>query len=198
VSYERTVPARAFVEYALAVRLAREGHYSDARAIFTKLGMNARARRMATLSDLSARARDASLPAAQRLQARFDLAAYLADNPERVLFNDWLWRGFQQEALVKEGQDPRFGPGAGLTAVEREDVVHADRRLQDAQEERWQAFLQLEQVARDAGDSPLARRAALKILDTLVRINTGRFGRADEIDAAIRKWRAWLKTPGRG
>jgi hypothetical protein len=150
---------------------------------------------MQTLTGISDRVRDVSLPAAQRLQARFDLAAYLADNSERVLFNDWLWRGFQQEALVKDGQDPRSGPVAGLTAAEREDVVHADRRLQDAQEERWQAFLQLEQVARDAGDSPLARTAALKILDTLVRINTGRFGRADEIDAAIQKWRARLRSP---
>jgi hypothetical protein len=195
VSYERTAPARAFVEYALAARLAREGHYPDAEAIYAKLGMSARAKRMGTLAGLAARARDASLPAAQRLQARFDLAVYLADNPERILFNDWLWRGFQQEALVKEGQDPRWGPGAGLTAIEREDLVHAERRLQDAQEERWQAFLQLEQVARDAGDSPLARKAALKILDTLVRINTRRFGRGDEIDAAIRKWRVWLRSP---
>ena len=189
----RKISAPDLVEYSLAVRHARDGHYAEAARIYEKLGAEARATRVRTLAAIAARAGKTTLPAAQRLQARYDLAAYLADNPDRILFNDLLWRGFQRMALTGAEWDPRSERESGLTAAERQDVLTGDRRLRDEQEERWQAFLRLEPVVRDAGHSPLARTAALKILDTLARINTDRFGRQDEIAAAITKWRQWLR-----
>jgi hypothetical protein len=190
----RQMPAPDLVRYSLAVRWTRRGNYSAAERTYTQLGVYARAARMRTLAGLAGRARDATQPAAQRLQARYDLAAYLADNPERILFNDLLWKGFQREALLPAAWDPRNDRESGMTADEHAAVVTDDRRLRDEQEERWQAFLLLEQVASDAGDSAIARTAALKILDCLPRINTERFGREAEISAAIRRWIAWLRA----
>jgi hypothetical protein len=190
----RQMPAPDLVRYSLAVRWTRRGNYSEAERMYTKLGIRWRAARMRTLSILASRARNGSQPAADRLQARYDLAAYLADNPERILFNDLLWKGFQREALLSAGWDPRDDRESGMTADEHDAVVTGDRRLRDEQEERWQAFLRLEQVVSDAGNSPLARTAVRKILDCLPRINTERFGREAEISAAIQRWLAWLRA----
>jgi hypothetical protein len=49
-------------------------------------------------------------------------------------------------------------------------------------------------VVGDTGPSPLARRAALKIVGCLPRINTDRFGREAEIQAATGHWVAWLRA----
>lgn len=197
VSGGRKMSAPDIVSYSLAVREARDGRYGEAAAIYSRLGATARAGRTGKLAAFSTRAADSSLPAADRLQARFDLAAFLADNPDRILFNDLLWEGFQRMALLP-GMRPWDAPPdreSGMTAEEHDAALARDRRLRDAQEERWQAFLQLEKVAQEAGHSANGRQAASKILDCLTRINTDRFGREAEIAAATRKWTRWLRAP---
>ena len=56
-----------------------------------------------------------------------------------------------------------------------------ERALKDSQEERWRAYLILNEVARDAGTSGLGRRATKLALQCLRGINTDRFGRQEEI-----------------
>jgi hypothetical protein len=151
VSGARMMSAPDIVRYSLAVREARDGRYVEAGRIYRRLGAAARAARMEKLAALSARADDAARPAAERLQSRFDRAAFLADNPERILFNDLLWDRFQTSALVPASgeDDPEDYRVSGMTAGERHAVAEADRRLRDAQEERWQAFLQLAWISTD-------------------------------------------------
>jgi hypothetical protein len=86
--------------------------------------------------------------------------------------------------------DPHSQPG--LTRSERATILADNRRLRDEQEERWKAFHVLEQVARAAGHTELGRRAALKIIECLGGINTGSFGRGEEIGTAIAEWKRWL------
>jgi len=193
-----SLSAPQVVRYSLAVLYARQEKYEAAAQIYTELGIGARARRMRTLAGLFARTRDEALPASERLTALYIYATYLADNPERLFFNDLFWRGMQRYVFLEQD---RYQSSTGspmdegdLAETERQAALANDRRLRDEQEERWKAYQVLEKVAREAGHSELGRKAAAKILDCLVRINTGRFGRDEEIQKAISTWIQWLRT----
>ncbi len=113
-----------------------------------------------------------------------------------IYFNDLLWQRMQIYVFL-ENYMGRFGSGdphsqPGLTRSERTTILADDRRLRDEQEERWKAYHVLEQVAREAGHTELGRKAALKIIECLGAINTGSFGRGQEIGAAIATWKRWL------
>ncbi len=185
------------VRYSLAVRYARHEEYAEAAKIFKEIGIPERAGRMQALAELLARSRNAALPPSERRAALFDYGVMIASNPERVYFNDLLWRGMQRSVfLLQYGTEygagsPRIQPG--LTRAERQSILSADRRLRDEQEERWKAFHVFEQVAREAGHSDIGNMAAKQIIECLGRINTGRFGRAQEIAKAISTWKHWLK-----
>lgn len=167
------------VRYSQAVRSARRGDYERARRLYVELGVTWRAARMEKLAQLATRAADTRLDAAARLDARMDIATFLAQNSERVLFNDLLWRGFQTMALTDDDE---------------KETAAKDRALRDSQEELWQAARMFEAIALDrATRAGVARQAGVKMLDALVLINTGRFGRENEINALVTKWKAWLR-----
>ncbi len=186
----RVRSARELVEYALAVRYARQEQYQEAAALYQKLGSWPRARRMRKLAQLFAEANDPTRTGPQRLAARYAYAAFLADHPNQIFFNDTLWSGSQTEIFIEQYRDHQWGmhtPPAsqGLTREEREFFLQQERRLRDEQEERWRAYKILTAVVDEAGDSELGRQAARKALDCLVRINTERFGRKEEIGTAL-------------
>ncbi len=185
------------VRYSLAVRHARHEDYAEAAKIYAEIGVPERAGRMQALAELLARSRNAALPAADRRAALFDYGFNIASNPDRLFFNDLLWNGMQRSAFLAQygteygANSPRSQPG--LTRVERQSILAADRRLRDEQEERWKAFHVFEQVAREAGHSELGNMAAKQIIECLGHINTGRFGRAQEIAKGISTWKRWLQ-----
>jgi hypothetical protein len=193
----RELSAPQAVRYSLVVRFARHEEYEEAEKVYTELGFGTRARRMKILAGLLARTRDAALSTPARLTALYDYGTYLADNPERLFFNDLFWRRMQRSVFLETGgpyfyvDSPRNQPG--LTAMERQVILADDRTLRDQQEERWQAYKVLEQVANESGHSALGQKAAEKIIDCLSRINTLRFGREVEIRKAISTWKRWLR-----
>lgn len=193
-----TLTSTQIVRYSLAVRLARREEYAEAGKIFTELGSGERAGHMQALAGLLARSKDPALPASERLQALYDYGSYLAAHPDHIYFNDLLWQRMQIYVFL-ENYMAQFGSGdphgqPGLTRRERETILADDRRLRDEQEERWKAFHVLEQVAREAGHTELGRKAALKIVECLGAINTGRFGRGQEISKSIATWQQWLNS----
>lgn len=193
--YDRRLEFSApqIVRYALAVRLARQEEYPESARIYEDLGMQVRSGRMRHLAELLERSRSTTLPQAERLAALLEYGEYIAANPDRLYFNDLLWWGFQRDAFLDRGNDlpwyrnPRSQPG--LTRRERERALANDRALRDGQEERWKAFHVFEEVARKSGDSELGRKAAHNIVNCLSLINTGRFGRREEIRTAIAHWK---------
>jgi hypothetical protein len=196
--HQQLYTAPQAVQYSLAVRLARHGEYEEAARIYAGLGAREREGRMKILASLSARTRDASLPASDRFAASYAYGSYMADNPDRLFFNDLFWRGFQREVFLESGSD-KFGVGGppsqpGFTRKERQAILKNDRRLRDEQEERWRAYQILKGVAEGSGDARLARRAALKIVDSLARINTDRFGRQQEVHTALSAWKRYLRA----
>jgi hypothetical protein len=172
---QRPRTAREMVQYALAVRYARQEKYAAAAEIFTAIRAFPRAGRMKELARLHAAATGGSLPRDQQLQAQFAYGAYLADHSTRLFFNDMLWSGYQTWAFLRPGADP------GLTRSEREFFLKQERRLKDDQEERWRACRILAAVAGETPRTELGRRAARKALAALQLINTGRFGREGEL-----------------
>lgn len=162
-------PDLRLLKYALAVRLSRAGKYSEAAALYESIQAIPRARRLARLAELH--------QAARTPEARLALAAFLAANPDRLFYNDTLWGGFQRYALRADDE-------YRLTRAERSRLLAAERELRDAQEERWQAWLILRGVIREAGPSPLGREAAALALRCLRLIRTDRFGREAEIRRA--------------
>ncbi|HEY2945614.1 MAG TPA: hypothetical protein VGN09_24490 [Vicinamibacteria bacterium] len=163
--------SRDALDYELAVRAARREDYATAAAIYSRLGARRRADRMRRLAALFEKSRDAA--------GRYAYAAYLADHTERVFFNDRLWRGFQTSAFLDRRPRPEL-----MSPEQYAALVRNERAFRDAQEERWRAFLILEQIAREHPRMELGRRAASKALQCLGRINTDRFGRTEEIAAA--------------
>ena len=139
------------------------------------------------MPQLVARYRETKVRAAA---ARYRYAAFLADHPDQVFFNDWLWRHYQRYTLTGGPFDAAdLSSEAGRAAM-----LEAERRLRDAQEERWRAYLMLDELVREAGRSELGRRAARKALSCLDRINTERFGREEEIEAARARLAGWLQA----
>lgn len=170
-------PGIAKLRYALAVRLARDNRYAESAALYQSLGVPWRAERMRTLDALNIKSQSSE-------QGAYALAIFLSENQEKVYFNDRLWDGYQRYALLADA-DSR------LNRAEREVQIAAERKLKDDQEERWRAYLLLRPLAVNAKDRALRRNATLLALECLVRISD-RFGRAEEIAAAIRSLRANL------
>jgi hypothetical protein len=170
-------PGIAKLRYALAVRLARDNRYTESAALYQSLGVPWRADRMRTLAALHAKSQSSE-------HAAYALAKFLSENQEKVYFNDRLWDGYQRYALLADA-DSR------LNRAEREAQITAERQLKDDQEERWRAYLLLRPLAENAKDRTLRRNATVLALECLVRISD-RFGRTEEIVAAIRSLRATL------
>jgi len=80
------VPDVRLVQYALAVRLARENEYDEAAEVYTSIGAKTRASRMRQLASLSGDVRN---------EAKYKMAEYHAANSDRIYFNDRLWGGLQ-------------------------------------------------------------------------------------------------------
>jgi hypothetical protein len=170
------------VQYSLAVRLSREERYQEAADLYQSIHANRRAtrlQRLALLYEAANRGADGD-----RLEARFELARFIAANPEGIYFNNALWQGMQRYAL-DAASDER------LTRTERQALTDSERSLKDGQEERWRAYLILRDIVRDAGQSNLGRKSATLSLVCLRGINTDRFGRQKEIlraDADLSRW----------
>ena len=175
------------VKYSLAVRLARENQYPEAAALYESIGAYRRAARMRRLAALDREMDRADLTDSQRLEARYQFAAYLSANSNRIYFNDSLWQGYQAYAF-QAGSDSR------LTRSERDTMIAGERKLQDDQEELWRAYLILRDTVRQAGNSDIGRRSAALPVRDLRRISS-RFGRAADIRKADSELSKWLRNP---
>jgi hypothetical protein len=126
------------------------------------------------------------------VRRRYAYGASLAEHSERLFFNDLLWQGLQRYAFLQQRSDWERTP-ALLSEEETRFLLKNERRFKDAQEERWQAYLVLDEVVEQAGHSDLGERAARKAIECLDRINTERFGRETEIQASKRGLASWLR-----
>ncbi len=182
------MPDVRLVKYSLAVRLARENRYDEAAQIYEEIDAGQRAARMRELSALYHDANLPDMPPAERETAKFKLAEFLSDNPERIYFNDQLWNGFQRYALTS-ATDSR------LTRAERQRQIAIERKLKDDQEELWRAYLILRDVVRESGKTDTGKSAAQLAVNCLRRISS-RFERQSEIYAADIELSSWLRrTP---
>lgn len=179
------LPDIRLVQYALAVRLAREERYQESSELYRSIHAYRRAQRMQQLANLSQAVDSPGMRPEQKLEARYALAAFITANPNGIYFNDALWNRMQRRALYGE-EDSR------LTGAEREELTRAERNLKDSQEEPWRAYQILNQVVRDAGDSGLRHRAATLAVACLRGISTDRFGRQEEIRSADIELSRWL------
>jgi len=183
------LPDIRLVQYALAVRLAREERYQESAELYRSIHAYPRALRMQQLANLSQAVDRSGMRAEQKLEARYALAAFIASNPNGIYFNDSLWHGMQRYAL-------RADTDSRLTGVERKELQDSERSVKDSQEERWRAYLILKEVAQDAGTGALSRRATALALTCLRSISTDRFGRQEEIrNADIELSRLPLHAP---
>lgn len=174
------------VKYSLAVRLSRQERHQEAAELYRSISANRRAQRLQHLALLSQAVEKPGITTQQKLDARYELAGFVAANPDGIFFNDALWHGMQRYALYS-ASDCR------LTGAERARLMDAERELKDSQEERWRAYLILREVVRDAGVSNLGREAATLAVRCLRGINTDRFGRAEEIRRADIEISRWLQ-----
>lgn len=173
------------VKYSLAVRLTREHRYEEAAQTYQSINAMRRAARVRQLAALYQRANRTGLPDRQRQQAKYTMAEFIGGNPDRIYFNDALWRGLQRYALFASS-DSR------LTREERETMIHNERKLKDDQEERWQAYLILRDVVSDTDEISLSRKAAALAVRCLRGISD-RFERQDEIRKADVELSKWLR-----
>jgi hypothetical protein len=183
------------VKYALAVRYARREKYAKAAALYRELG-KARLALVEEAQQLYEKIRISGNKTRQ-LEARYEYAAFLADNSTRVFFNDTLWHGFQTIMFIEHYRQEAETPAPqsySLPGQERALFLKKERQLRDDQEEYWRAYHILKTVVKEAGPSPLGRRATFKAIDCLANIHVGRFGRAEEIVAATQELKTWLQT----
>jgi hypothetical protein len=165
------------VRYAIAVRSARAGKYSESAAIYDLIGARSRAIRMRQLAALKAEAERLGISPTEQLEAKYRVAEFLSDHSTGVYFNNTLWGGLQRYALNAE-TDSR------LTRKERIRLIAAERQLKDQQEEYWRAYHLLREIMDESGSTSISRQAAQRALRCLRRINTERFGREEEIRKA--------------
>jgi hypothetical protein len=175
------------VQYALAVRYAREDRYEDAARIYESIHAVRRGPRMRQLAALYQQANRPDLAGEQLFEPKYNLAQFLSDHSNGIYYNDSLWLGLQRYALIG-ADESRF------TRAEREDQISRERKLRDDQEELWRAYLLLNDVVQNSGDRKLRRNAAVLAIRCLERIGTDRFGRSDEIRAAVNRLVEWLRT----
>jgi tetratricopeptide (TPR) repeat protein len=165
------------VKYALAVRMAREDRYEDAAEIYDAIGQKLRGPRMREL---------ARLQGLGTAEGKYQFAEFLGAHNTGVYFNDSLWGGYQNYALLGESEF-RF------TKEERAQQIARERQLRDQQEERWRAYLILRDVMREEGHTELGTKAARLALRNLRKISD-RFGRQEDIRRADRETSAWLRA----
>ena len=187
------------VRYALAVRYARREKYGVAAQVYETL----HAKRAPLMREAERLIRAGSAPDTtpeQRLNARYEYAAFLARHENEIFFNDRLWEGFQTGAFVYRNPDTLEPDQAArnrppLPDAERRRLTQQERQVRDDQEEYWRAYLILKQVVAEAGPTPLGKRAVTLAVSCLRRINQTRFGRSQEIGAADLVLSAWLDRP---
>jgi hypothetical protein len=187
--YRRARTAFDAVEYALAVRLARQERYAESAEIYERLNAWPRAGRMRILAALFARTSDTALPAEERLEARYLYASFLEEHSTQVFFNDMVWWGFQTWTFV----DGDMMGTQGLTGEERDRFRKEERRVKDEQEERWRAYVILAAVVEEAGYTELGKKAATKADRCLALISRERFDRTAEIEQAREKLGRWFR-----
>jgi hypothetical protein len=173
------------VKYSLAVRLSREHRYGEAADIYAAINAHRRVPRIRELASLYAEVNRPDLTEQRRLEAKYNMAEFLAANPDRIYFNDAVWHGYQRYAM-QASTDSR------LTRAEREAMIAAERKLKDEQEERWRAYQLFREIVRDAGKTELGRRAAVRAMQCLAAISD-RFGRQTEIRTDEKELAMWLK-----
>ena len=173
------------VKYSLAVRLARENRYREAADLYTAIHALVRAARMRQLANLYGGANQTGVDDQRLDEARYKLAEFISANPDRIYFNDAIWQGYQRYAF-QASTDSR------LTRAERDRQIALERKLKDDQEERWRAYLILQEIVGRSNDPELARRSALLGLRCLRGINE-RFGRGEEIAQADIDLSRWLR-----
>jgi hypothetical protein len=166
------------VQYALAVRLSRAGRYEEAANLYDSIHAIIRGPRLHRLAALDAETRRPGLDQQQQWEARYNLAKFIGDNPDRIFFNDSLWYGMQRYALKAEEENR-------LPAKERQSLIEAERKLRDDQEELWQAAQLLQDLTRQAGHTPQGRKSATLAIQYLSALNE-RFGREPEIHQAAK------------
>jgi hypothetical protein len=156
-----------------AGRLATEaGDAATARLIDFERGLRlARERRYAELASESS-ACDASA------RACLAYGAALMENADHVFFAGRFWEyGFQLIAPPECRREEKC-----VALPPREPLEAAERRLRDAQEERWHAYRVLEPIVQnETNGRELRYHAALLALRALDRIKPERFGREEEI-----------------
>jgi len=167
------LPDIRLVKYSLAVRLTRENRYQEAADIYESIHAPRRASRIRKLAALYQETVRTDLTDPQRQQAKYNFAEFISANPDRIYFNDALWRGYQTYAF-QASTDVR------LTKAERETLLASERKVKDEQEERWRAYLILRDVAKDAPKTKLGRQAADLAIHCLLGISE-RFERQPEI-----------------
>ena len=177
------LPNIKIVEYALAVRLAREHRYEESAEIYQSLNVGWRAARMRKMASLYDEAKVAEGP--MRQEALYRLAELITQHQEGIYFNDRIW-GMQSHVFVAQ-TDVR------VTRAERETLIVNERKLKDEQEERWQAFLILKDIVRDSGDKEIQRKAARLAIQCVRKISS-RFGRLEELRAADIELSKWLRS----
>jgi hypothetical protein len=187
--HSRNRTASDAVEYALAVRLARQEKYNEAAEIYRRLNARPRATRMELLADMHASASDTASPAREQLEAQYEYASFLEAHSTRVFFNDMIWKGFQTSTFLGgSGLESQ-----GFTKKEMERLLKDERRVKDQQEERWRAYRIFTTIMGKSGYTELGKRAASKAIRCLDLINTDRFGRAEEINQARDTLLKWLR-----
>jgi hypothetical protein len=190
----------AAVRYAIGVRRARREEYTEALQSVAGLSLPPdamTARSWQRAAELLADTRRAGLSNEQRLQALYDYAFFLSENEDKVFFNDTIWLGYQRYAFLRTDPAPNPSPEPPLlTEVEMQKLISMERTFRDQQEEYWRAYQILDRIVQEAGPAPIGARAAERALYCLRRINTDRFGRADEIQAA--EDRLTRRLSGRG
>ena len=201
---KRRRTAYEMVEYALAVRYAREERFQEAADILTRLQSWPRAKRMQEIALLHAATVEPGLSPQDSLQAQYAYAAFLESHGTRIFFNDMLWKGYQTWTFLGKGVNRFYGglempvgsDAQGLTREERVSFLERERKIKDAQEERWRAYQILVGIVDQAGATTLGRQAAEKAFRCLVLISPERFGRVDEIAKAKTRLANWLVQHG--
>jgi hypothetical protein len=173
------------VQYSLAVRLTRQNRYEEAAELYQSIHALRRAPRIRRLAALYREANRKDLSGQQKQEAEYSLAEFISKNENGIYYNDSLWGGLQRYALTASKENR-------VTRREREALIARERKLKDDQEEYWRAYLILRDIAREAGKSPMGRKAATLAVHCLNSLSE-RFERQAEIQKAGIELSAWLR-----
>jgi hypothetical protein len=192
--------ADPLVPYSLAVRYARQEKYDSAARFYAQAGAKGRHQRMLELQALYAATQPPSRMPEEVQQARLAYARFLSGHSCGVFFNDRLWHWFQTSSFLSDKaiteEDADFSEDlktSGLPGPERDRIIRQQRRLQDEQEEYWQAYKIFNGIVKSVGPTSLGRQAAIEAIRCLDRISP-RFGREEEIKAETSRLVKWLKS----